>query len=96
MSPPKKTPVDLQSKTAQPHQSGSHPVAGSRAVSLKNVSKPIKVGTGQSWANLMKSDVDDYFRSHRGGAAGSNPGPGLLEKLTGGIKGLLKKLTKTA
>jgi hypothetical protein len=95
MSLPKKPLFDPQSKTANPHQSDNHPLAGSAAASLQKVAKPIRVGPGQSRANLMRSDLDEYARSHAGGAAGANPGPGLLQKVSAGFKGLLKKLTKT-
>jgi len=42
----------------------------------------------------MRSDLDEYARSHTGGAAGATSGPGLLQKVSAGFKGLLKKLTK--
>ena len=90
MTEAKKPPSDAQNKTAQLQRSGSHPIARSGAVSLTNVAKPIKVGTGQSRANLMKSDVDEYARSQTG-AAGVKPSSGLFEKLSGGVKALLKK-----
>jgi len=90
MTEPKKPPSDAQNKTAQLHRSGSHPIVRSGAVSLTNVAKPIKVGTGQSRANLMKSDVDEYARSQTG-AVGVKLSSGLLEKLSGGVKALLKK-----
>ncbi len=60
-----------------------------RRKSILRVAKPMKVGTGQSRVNLLtKHDLDEYARAH--------PGPGLLEKISDGIKGLLKKLTKAA
>ncbi len=90
MTEPKKPPSDAQNKTAQVQRSGSHPIARSGAVALTNVAKPIKVGTGQSRANLMRSDVDEYARSQTG-AAGVQPSSGLFEKLSGGVKALLKK-----
>jgi hypothetical protein len=92
---PKRPPFDPRGKTAPLHQSGSHPVARSAAASLRNVAKPLKVGPGQSWANLTKDDVDEYARSRAGGGACANPGPGLLEKLSGRIKGLFKKAAKS-
>jgi len=95
VSLPKKPLFDPQSKTANPHQSGNHPLVGSAAASLREVAKPIRVGPGQSWANLMRSDLDEYARSHTGGAAGATSGPGLLQKVSAGFKGLFKKLTKT-
>jgi len=103
MSEPKKPP-DTQSKAVPLHQSGSHPIArplhqsGSHPIArpspgtLTNVSKPIKVGTGQSWANLMKSDVDEYARAHAVAAAAPPSGPGLIEKL----KRLFGKRAKSA
>ena len=90
MTEAKKPPSDAQNKTAQVQRSGSHPIARSGAVALTNVAKPIKVGTGQSRANLMRSDVDEYARSQTG-AAGVQPSSGLFEKLSGGVKALLKK-----
>ncbi len=58
----------------------------------KPLPKPTKVKVGkygQSKANLfIKQDLEEYARA--------NPGPGLLEKISDGIKGLLKKLTKSA
>jgi hypothetical protein len=95
MSLPKKPPFDPQAKTSKPHQSGNHPLAGSAAASLRKVVKPIRVGPGQSRANLMRSELDEYASSHARGAARANPGPGLLQKVSAGFKGLLKKLTKT-
>jgi hypothetical protein len=95
MSLPKKPLSDPQSKTTKPHQSASHPPRSPEAESLLRVAKPMKVGTGQSRVNLMRSDLDEYARSHAGGAACSNAGPGLLQKVSDGFKGLLKKLTKT-
>jgi hypothetical protein len=57
------------------------------AKSLLKVVKPMKVGTGRSRVNLFaKRELDEYARA--------NPGPGLLQKIGNGIKGLLKKLTK--
>jgi hypothetical protein len=52
------------------------------------VAKPTKVGPyGQTKANLfLKHEMDEYDRAH--------PGPGLFDKISDGIKGLLKKLTK--
>jgi hypothetical protein len=91
MPQPKKPLFDPQSKTAKPGQSGKHPVAGSAKESLGKIAKPMSGGPGQTWFNLKKSDVDEYARSHAGGAVGANPGPGLLQK----FMGLLKKLTKT-
>ena len=91
MSPPEKPPFDPQRKTAKPSQSGNHPVASSAKVSLGKIAKPMSGGPGQTWFNLKRSDVDEYARSHPGGAVGANPGPGMLQK----FKGLLKKLTKT-
>ena len=91
MTEAKKPPSDAQNKTAQLQRSGSHPIARSGAVALTNVAKPIKVGTGQSRANLMRSDVDEYARSQTSGAAGVQPSSGLFEKLSGGVKALLKK-----
>ncbi len=95
MSLPNKAPFDPQSKTAKLHQSGKHPLAGSAAASLQKMPKITRGGPGQTWVNLMKRDVEEYARSHAGGAAGANPGPGLLQKVSDGIKGLLKRLTKT-
>jgi len=94
MSLPKKALFNPQSKTAKLHQSGNHPAAGSAAAALQKVSE-VRVGPGQSWVNLMRRDVEEYARLHAGGAAGANPGPGLLHKVSDGIKGLLKKLAKT-
>jgi hypothetical protein len=97
MSQPKKSPFDPQSKTAKPHQSGNHPLAGSAAASQRKIPKPIvtRGGPGQSRWNLMRSDLDEYARFHGGGAAGAKPGRGLLQKFSDGFKGLLKKLTGT-
>ena len=95
MSQPKKPLVDLQRKTVKPHQSGNHPLVGSAAASPLELPKTTRVGVGQSWMNLMRGDLDEYARSHAGGAAGANPGPGLLQKVSDGFKGILKKLTKT-
>ena len=120
MSLPKKQLFDPQSKTANPHQSDNHPLAGSAAASnrtvvtstpetpstsawwvlaaasLQKVAKPIRVGPGQTRANLMRSDLDEYARSHAGGAAGANPGPGLLQKVSDEFKRLLKKRVLSA
>ncbi len=74
------------------NQSGSHPIARPSPGTLTNISKPIKVGTGQSWANLMKSDVDEYARSQAAATAAAPSGPGLIEKL----KRLFGKRTKSA
>jgi len=95
MSQPKKSEVDTQSKTAKPHKSGNHPLAGSAAASLGKIAKPTRVGPGQSRFYLMRSDLDEYARSHAGGAAGANPGPGQLQRVSDAFKRLLKKLTKT-
>jgi len=96
MSLPEKPHFDPQSKTAKPHQSSSHPLAGSSAAARPRGRKPtVSAGPGQSWVNLMKSDVEEYARSHAAGAAGASPGPGLLQKVSDGFKRLLKKLAKT-
>jgi len=86
---------DPQSKTAQAHQSASHPPRSPEAKPVLRVAKPMKVGTGQSRANLMRSDLDEYARLHPDGDTCSNAGPGLLQKVSDGFKGLLKKLTKS-
>jgi len=95
MSLPEKPRSDPQSKTAKPHQSGSHPLKGSSAASRPQLPKMTKVGPGQSWANLMRGDVEEYARSHAAAPAGASPGPRLLQKVSDGFKGLLKKLIKT-
>jgi hypothetical protein len=57
------------------------------AKSVPRVAKAVKAGTyGRSKANLfIKKDLEEYARA--------NPGPGLIEKVSGGIKALLKKLS---
>jgi len=61
---------------------------GAAKSALSGVAKPTKVGPyGQTKANLfLKHEMDEYDRAH--------PGPGLFDKISDGIKGLLKKLTK--
>jgi hypothetical protein len=57
--------------------------------SLLRVAKPMKVGTGQSRVNLLtKHELEEYARA--------NPGPGPIEKISDGIKGFFKKLTKAS
>jgi hypothetical protein len=95
MSLPKRPLFDPQSKIAKPHQSGSHPLVRPAAASPQGIARPMRVAARQSRADLTRHDLEEYARSQAGGAAGANPGPGLLEKVSDGIKGLLKKLTKT-
>lgn len=63
------------------------PSKAASAKSVPKVAKAVKVGTyGRSKANLfIKKEMEEYARD--------NPGPGLLEKISGRIKGLVKKLT---
>lgn len=82
-----------KSKNVKLHESGSHPVTRSGTAPLQKIAKPIRVGTGQSWANLMKSDVQEYASSHAHGTR-SDAGPGLFGKLIGGIRGLFSKPAK--
>ena len=98
MSLPEKSPVDPQSSAAKPHQSGNHPLAGSAAAPRPKFPKPTisrRDGPGHSREDLARKDVEEYARSHPGRAAATSPGPGLLQMISDGFKGLLKKLTKT-
>jgi len=54
VSLPKKPLFDPQSKTAKPHRSGNHPLAGSAAASLQEVAKPI-----QSWSRPELGEFDE-------------------------------------
>ena len=62
--------------------------AAAKSALRVGVAQTTKVGSyGQSKVNLfLKHDLDEYARAH--------PGPGLFDKISDGIKGLLKKLTK--
>lgn len=63
---------------------------GEAKSALSRIAKPTIVGPytyGQTKANLfLKHEMDEYDRAH--------PGPRLFDKISDGIKGLLKKLTK--
>jgi len=93
MPSPNKPPFDPKSK-AKLNESGSHPIVRPAQGSLQSV-KSVKVGSGQTWTNLMKSDVDDYARAEAGGAGRADASPGWIRQLIGRVRRSFAKSSKS-
>jgi len=89
MSSPNKPPFDSKGK-AKLNESGSHSIVRAAQGSLQSV-KSLKVGSGQTWSNLMKSDVDEYARAQAGGGNRGDASRGLLGDLIARVRGIFVK-----
>ncbi len=83
MSINKKSLVGSQ-PSADPNKSIPKPQAASLSPRLGE-SKAIRGGSGQSWVNLTKNDVEKYAREHPQ-SAGKQAGPSFLARLGGVFK----------